>query len=377
VHNLKKQERSLITGDKMIPIAKPFIDDEEVKKVTEVLKSGMLVQGSVVEEFEKKFSEYVKTKHAVAVFNGTAALDLALKACGIKEGDEIITTPFTFVATANAILYQRAKPVFADIEEDTYNINPEDVLKKITQKTKAIIGVHIFGQPFDVKSILEICEDYKLILIEDCAQAHGAEYKGKKVGSFGIGAFSFYATKNMTTSEGGMIVCNDDEVARRCRLLRSHGETSKYNHEILGYNMRMTNIQAAIGLAQLKKLDWMNERRRKIADYYNHHIKVEGIRKPIEKHGKHVYNQYVLYIEDEFPKNRDEFSAYLTEKGIGNAVHYPKPIYLQPFYLKLGYSKGICPIAEEVSKRVISIPIHPSLTEKELQYIVSVINEVS
>lgn len=361
----------------MIPIAKPLIGEEEVRAVEEVLRSGMLVQGNVVEEFERKFSAYIGTLHGVAVSNGTAAIDIALKAIGVGEGDEVITTPFTFIATSNAILYQGARPVFADIEEDTYNINPDDVLEKVTRKTKAIIGVHIFGHPFDVKAILEICEDHGLVLVEDAAQAHGAEYDGSKVGSFGIGCFSFYATKNMTTSEGGMITTNDGEVAKLCRLLRSHGEDGKYNHILLGHNMRMTNIQAAIGLEQLKRLDWMNERRRENARFFNKHIKVEGLKKPIEKkNAKHVYHQYVLYVGDGFPMSRGEFSRYLSEKGVGNAVHYPKPVYLQPLYKKLGYGLGLCPIAEETSKRVISIPVHPLLTEEERKYIVEVINGV-
>jgi len=187
-----------------IPIAKPIISEEEIRAVEEVLRSGMLAQGGTVRKFEKNFSEYIGVKNAIAVSNGTIALDLALKALDIKQGDEVITTPFTFIATANSILFQGAKPVFADVDERTFNINPDDVLEKITNRTKAIIGVHLFGHPFNVEAIREICEDYNLILIEDCAQAHGAEYKGKKVGGFGIaGCFSFYATKNMTTGEGG------------------------------------------------------------------------------------------------------------------------------------------------------------------------------
>ncbi len=360
----------------MIPIAKPVIGDEEIHAVVEVLKSGMIVQGKKVEEFERRFADYIGVSYGVAVANGTAALDIALKACGVKEGDEVITTPFTFIATANAILFQRAKPVFADIEEDSYNINPDDVLEKISHRTKAIVGVHLFGQPFNVKAILEICEDHKLILIEDCAQAHGAEFGGRKVGSFGIGCFSFYATKNMTTAEGGMITCNDEIVAERSRLLRSHGESKKYQHEILGYNMRMTDIQAAMGLVQLEKLEWMNERRRKNAEFYNRRIKVDGLRKPKEKYGRHVYHQYVLYLEDDFPLSREEFSKYLSERGVGNAIHYPKPVYLQPLYRKLGYKEGLCPVAEEAAKRVMSIPVHPLLTREDLEHIVRTINEV-
>ncbi len=361
----------------MIPVAKPLIAEEEINAVTEVLRSGMIVQGERVAEFEKRFSEFTGVDHAIAVSNGTAALDVALKAAGIGEGDEVITTPFTFIATSNAILFQGAKPVFVDIDEDTYNINPESILEKITPKTKAVLGVHLFGHPFDVKSVHEICEDHDILLIEDSAQAHGAEYRGKKAGSFGIGCFSFYATKNMTTSEGGMITCNDDRIAKRCRLLRSHGEERKYEHVILGFNMRMTDIQAAIGLVQLERLEWMNEQRRKNAEFYRKRITISGLRKPVEKeYAKHVYHQYVLLVEDDFPISRNELSEYLSKKGIGNAIHYPKPVYLQPFYRKLGFVEGLCPSAEYVAERIISIPVHPLLSKSELEYIASTINEV-
>ncbi len=361
----------------MIPIAKPIIGEEEIRRVIDVLKSGMLAQGEVVREFEEKFAEYIGCRHAIAVCNGTVALDVALKACGIKRGDEVITTPFSFIATANSILYQGAKPVFADIDERTYNLDPNDVLEKITDKTKAILGVHIFGHPFDVKAIMEICEDYNLVLIEDSAQAHGAEYDGRKVGSFGVGCFSFYPTKNMTTGEGGMITTNDDSIDEKCRLLRNHGEVSKYNHVELGYNFRMTNIQAAIGLAQLEKLDKLNEIRRSNARYLNKHLKVEGLIKPYEaKNVKHVYHQYVVRVTEDFPMSRDEFVRYLKSRGIGCAIHYPTPIYKQPLYVRLGYGEVRCPIAEEVANSILSLPVHPALTEQDLKYIVETVNSL-
>jgi len=358
-----------------IPISKPAIDDREIERVVEVLKSGMLAQGEVVEEFERSFAEYIGVEHAIAVCNGTIALDLVLKALGIKGGDEVITTPFTFIATSNSVLYQGAKPVFADIDEKTYNINPDEVLEKITAKTKAVIGVHLFGHPFDVKPLMEICEDYNLVLIEDAAQAHGAEYNGKKVGSFGIGCFSFYPTKNMTTGEGGMITTNDANIADKIRLLRNHGDKGKYDHVMLGYNYRMTNIQAAIGTEQLRKLDALNKKRRENAEYLTNNIKANGLIKPFErKNVKHVYHQYVIRVK-RFPMSRDEFMQYLTNREIGCAIHYPKPIYKQKLYKKLGY-KASCPIAEEVAKEVLSIPVHPSLSEEELKYIVETINGV-
>ncbi len=282
---------------KTIPIAKPEIREEEIKRVIEVLKSGMLAQGRMVEEFERAFAGYIGVREAIAVSNGTVALDLALKAIGIKEGDEVIVPAFTFIATANCVLFQHAKPVFADIDERTMNIDADDVLEKITDKTKAIIGVHLYGQPFDVKAISDICEDHRLILIEDAAQAHGAEYDGKGVGGFGIGCFSFYPTKNVTTGEGGMITTDDVELAEKLRLLRNHGDAGKYNHVVLGYNYRMTDFQAAIGIEQLKKIDLLIEKRIENAEYLNKNLR-DDIAKPyVMKNVRHVFNQYVVQVD--------------------------------------------------------------------------------
>lgn len=359
-----------------IPIARPITADEELKAIEEVLTSGMLAQGKAVNEFENLFSDYIGVKNAIAVSNGTVALDVALKALGIKEGDEVITTPFTFIATANSILYQKAKPVFADVDERTFNINPVDVLNKITAKTKAIIGVHLFGHPFDVKAIQEICEDHKLLLVEDCAQAHGAEYQGKKVGSFATGCFSFYPTKNITTGEGGIITTDNNEVSESCRLLRNHGQSSKYYHTILGYNYRMTDIQAAIGIAQLNKLNEFNKKRIQNAEYYNKHIKLDGLITPYkDANVKHVYHQYVIKVEKD-SIDRDVFMKYLTDNGIGCAVHYPLPIFSQPLYRDLGYTDEIakCPVTSDIVNRVLSLPIHPSLSEENLNYVVETIN---
>jgi perosamine synthetase len=359
-----------------IPIAKPITTEEELKAISEVLKSGILAQGPSVEKFENDFSKYNNVKKSIAVSNGTVALDLALKASGIKEGDEVITTPFTFIATSNSILYQNARPVFADIDEKTFNINPEDVLEKITDQTKAIIGVHLFGQPFDVKAIHEICNDHNLILIEDSAQAHGAEFEGKKVGSSGTGCFSFYPTKNITTGEGGIITTDNDKIAELCKLLRNHGQSSKYFHTILGYNYRMTDIQAAIGIVQIRKLDEFNAKRIQNAEYLNKHIHLDGLELPYKENNvKHVYHQYVVKINKTI--NRNKFMEYLSSKGIGCAVHYPLPVHKQPLYQKLGYNDENvkCPVATEVSECVLSLPIHPSLTNENLEYIVEIVND--
>lgn len=357
-----------------IAIAKPLVGDEELSAIGEVLSSGMLTQGEVVKKFEDGFSRYLRVENSIAVSNGTVALDLAVKALGLKDGDEVISPAFTFIATANCILYQGLKPVFADVDERTFNLDPADLAEKVTPKTKAVIGVHLYGQPFDLKGVRQVCQDHNLALIEDCAQAHGAEYHGKKVGSFATGCFSFYPTKNMTTGEGGMITTNDDVVAERLRLIRNHGDTGKYNHVLVGYNYRMTNIQGAIGQVQLGKLEEFIGRRLENAKYLSSHLKAKGITPPyVAKDIRHVYNQYVVRVEDDFPCTREDLMAYLQSKGVGSAIHYPKPVYDQPIYRDLGL-KGSCPVAEDVSRRVLSLPVHPSLKKEDLEYIAQVIN---
>ena len=359
-----------------IPIAKPIIGDEEIAAVGDVMRSGMLTQGKIVEEFEEAFSKYLNVKHSIAVSNGTIALDLALKGYDLQPGDEIISPAFTFIATANCALYQGLKPVFADVDPKTFNIDPNSLAEKITGKTRAVVGVHLYGQPFDLKAVQQICQDKNLILIEDCAQAHGAQFGDKKVGGFGTGCFSFYPTKNMTTGEGGMITTNDDALAARLRLLRNHGDTGKYNHVALGYNYRMMNLQGAIGLVQLKKLEDFTAKRIRNAEILNKGITIRGLTTPFRAaHVRHVYHQYVVRVEDGFPAGRERFMEYLQSKGIGCAVHYPRPVYEQPLYQSLGYGKEKCPVAEDVSRRILSLPVHPSLNEEDLEYIAKTINE--
>lgn len=364
----------------MIPIAKPIMGDDEIQAVTEVLRSGMLAQGKVVTKFEGALSEYIGIKNAIAVSNGTAALDITLKSLDIRNGDEVIVPAFTFISTANAVLFQSAKPIFADVDMRTFNIDPNDVMERITDKTKAIIGVHLFGHPFEVKELQEICEDHSLYLIEDCAQSIGAGYEGMQTGNFGtLGCFSFYATKNMTTGEGGLIATSSDELSTRCRLLRNHGESQKYYHTVLGSNCRMTDIQAAIGVVQLKKLDQLNERRIRNAAYLNKRLKISGLRTPYtKKNVKHVYHQYAAVIEENFPLTRDEFMKYLEREGIGSAIHYPLPIHKQPLYQRLGYTDEAvrCPNAVELSGKILSLPTHPALGEGDLAHIVNAINNI-
>lgn len=358
----------------MIPIAKPLIGKEEEQAVLDVLKSGELAQGKKVEEFEKNFAEYCNVKYAVAVSSGTAALHIALMAMGIKEGDEVITTPFSFIATANCILYVNAKPVFADIDEKTFNISPNSIIEKITNKTKAIIPVHLYGQPCDMKSIMEIAEDHHLMILEDACQAHGAEFDNKKVGSFGdAAAFSFYPTKNITTGEGGIITTNDKKIMEKAKIIRNHGQTQRYYHEHLGYNLRMTDINAAIGIEQLKKLDKFNEKRIENAKYLSEKLsKINKITVPyVMNNVKHVFHQYTIMIE-----NRDIINEKLNKAGIGTGVYYPIPINDQKFYRELGYNSNDTPISKEISKKVLSLPIHPSVTKENLNYIYEKLNEI-
>lgn len=362
-----------------IPIARPLLGKEEADAVREVFESGMLVQGEKVGLFEGDFSKYIDVEHAVAVANGTMALDTTLKALKLGPGDEVVTSAFSFIASSNCVLYQGAKPVFADINRRTFNIDPSDVAEKITAKTKAMIPVHLFGQPADMKELNEIAEDYKIALVEDAAQAHGAEYKGRKVGSFGdAGCFSFYATKNMTLGEGGMITTDNEELARRTRLIRDHGQGAKYDHIILGYNYRMTEALAAVGLVQLRKLEEFNERRRKNAEMLTRGIeKIPGLTPPYVKDAvRHVFCQYVIRVEENYPLNRDELAEHLRKRGVDVAVHYPVPIYKQPIYDELGYGKITCPIAGEVCKRVLSLPVHPSVTKEDIAYILNILKEV-
>jgi perosamine synthetase len=348
----------------MIPISKPMIGREEIKAVKEVLESGMLAQGEVVEEFEDKFAAYIGVNYAIATNSGTAALHTALAAMGIKNGDEVITTSFSFFATASCVLMQNAKTVFVDIEPRTYNINQFEIEDKISERTKAIIPVHLYGQPCKMKEIMDIAEERNLTVIEDAAQAHGAEYDGKKIGSIGnISVFSFYSTKNIITGEGGMITTNDEGIAESARMIRNHGQRERYLHECLGYNYRMTNIAAAIGLAQLKKLDKLNERRISNARYYNKRLNAD---KPyIAPNVKHVFHQYTIRV-----KEREKFLEHLEKNGVGYGIYYPVTLSRQPLFNSGSFFRE----AELASKEVVSIPVHPSLSKEEVKRVAEVVN---
>jgi len=309
-------------------------------------------------------------KHAVATSSGTSALLTALLAHRIGIGDEVITTPFTFIASANSILFTGARPVFADIEENSYNIDPDLVEKKVTQHTKAILPVHLYGNPCDMERIMELADRYGLVVIEDACQAHGASIDGKRVGSFGTGCFSFYPSKNMTTGEGGMITTDDDGIAERVRLIRNHGQSQLYHHESPGYNFRMTELQAALGLVQLEKLPEWTRRRIDNARYLNEAL--SNVITPRVKDGYvHVYHQYTIRVRGD----RDEAQQQLTTGGIGARVYYPLPVHRQPLYRQLGFNDSL-PASERISQEVLSIPVHPGLTQGELDEIVREVSKL-
>lgn len=349
----------------MISIAKPLIGEEEKAAVMEVLGSGQLAQGRRVREFEERFAAWVGARYAVAVSSGTTALHVALLAHDIGVGDEVITTPFSFIASANCVLYTGAAPRFADIEPDYYTIDPAAIERQITPRTRAIIPVHLFGQPCAMDAIAAIAERHGLAIIEDACQAHGALLDDRPLGTWGAACYSFYPTKNMTTGEGGMITTNDPALAERMRVIREHGMRVRYVHETLGYNFRMTDMQAAIGLVQLTRIDEWNEQRRRNAALLTARLAgVPGVETPKVRPGATpVFHQYTVAVSD-----RDRVIASLTEHGVGYGVYYPIPIHKQQVYRERGYDV-VLPVAEAASERVLSLPVHPALTETELSQV--------
>jgi len=344
--------------------------EEEKQAVIAVLESGQLAQGTKVQEFEERFAAFCGVKYAIATSSGTTALHTALLAHGIAPGDEVITAPFTFIASANSILFTGAKPIFVDIEADSYNINPTLIEERITLRTKAVLPVHLYGNPSDMEAIMEIADRHGLVVIEDACQAHGASIHGKKVGSFGTGCFSFYSTKNITTAEGGMITTNDDGVAERARMIRQHGMRKRYYHEVLGYNFRLTDIQAAIGLAQLGKLPEWTARRIENARYLTERL--QNVLTPTVRDGYlHVFHQYTIRVKGD----RDTAVKKLNAAGIGARIYYPLAVHQQLVYRQLGYQDSL-PVAERISREVMSLPVHPALTLAELDMIVGEVNKL-
>ena len=357
----------------MIPLSKPYIGDEEKQAVLEVLESGMLAQGPRVARLEAAWAQACGVKHAIATSNGTTALHVALMAHGIGAGDEVITTPFTFAASVNSILYVGARPVFVDVEADTFNINPALLADAITPRTKALMPVHLFGLPCDMDAITAIARRHNLLIIEDAAQAIGAEYRGKRAGSFGTGCFSLYATKNVMSGEGGMITTDDDDLAQACRLLRSHGMARRYYHDVLGYNFRMTDLHAAIGLAQLNRLDEFTRQRRANAAYLNARLESVVTPKAPEGYG-HAWHQYTVRVNR--GRNRDTAVKQLNEAGIGTGLFYPIPVPRQQHLVNLGLGGAHTPVADQLAQEVVSLPVHPLLSQADLEKIVLEVNRL-
>lgn len=353
-----------------IPITKIVVDDKTVKAAIDALKSGQWLHGKRTEEFEKQFAKFCNAKYAVSVSSGTTALFLALKQLGIKNGDEVIVPSFSFVATASTVSMCGAKPVFVDVNEKNFTIDPNDIEKKITKKTKGILPVHLFGHPADMNKIMKIAKQHSLFVLEDAAQAHGASYRGKKIGSIGNAAcFSFYPSKNLTVcGDGGMITSNDSDFINKIKILRNHGRKKGYLHTILGYNFRLNEIQAGIGLNRLKYLSKNNLLRRKIAHTYDSELS-ESIEKPKEESwGTHVYHQYSILTN-----MRDKLQKYLTKNNISSSIFYPIPIHKQPMYKNQNRIK--LPVSEKLSSKILSIPIFPTMTKKEQKFVINAINK--
>ena len=355
----------------MIPIAKPHVGDDEIQQVLAVLQSGMLVQGSRVKNLEGRFAAVSDAPHAIATSNGTTALHLALLAHGIGAGDEVITVAFTFIATVNAILMTGARPVFIDVKADTFNLDPELIEAAITPRTKAILLVHLYGQMCDMDPILATAARHNLAVIEDACQAVGATYRGRVAGSLGTGTFSLYATKNVMSAEGGMITTHDEAFAEHCRLLRNHGMKIRYHYEMLGYNYRMSDLHAAIGLAQMERLAEWTAARRANAEYFNANITSVITPRVAPQYG-HVWHQYTVRVPD---GKRDAALEQLTANGIGTSIFYPFPAHQQAYVREIVGDVSL-PVTEQLGREVISLPVHPALSQADREKIVYEVNRL-
>ncbi|MFD9544501.1 DegT/DnrJ/EryC1/StrS family aminotransferase [Streptomyces sp. NPDC060022] len=370
-----------MTSDpQVIRAAAPVIGEDEIEAAVRVLRSGMVVQGREVAGFEEEFSKFVDGRHCVAVNSGTSALHLSLMALGIGPGDEVIVPSFTFAATANAVRLVGATPVFADIERDSFCLSPQAAEAAVTPRTAAIMPVHLYGHPAAMAELMAVAERHGLAVVEDAAQAHSAALDGTPVGAFGAAAcFSFYPTKNMHSLEGGMITTGDAALARTLRLLRNQGMEQRYANEIVGFNVRMTDVSAAIGRVQLRSLDAWTDRRRANAAVLD--AGLSGVvTPPVAEGARHVYHQYTIRVDSASGKDRDTVSRELQERGIGNAVYYPTPVHrLKPFQSgekALGYVGGDLAETELAAAQALSVPVHPMLTPQELDRLTATVNEV-
>jgi len=355
-----------------IGLVEPLIGQEEFDAVARVLRRGQLAQGPEVEAFEREFAAAIGTKHAVALSSGTAALHAALVAAGIGDGDEVLTTPFTFAATATPILMQRAMPRFVDIDEATFNVDARAYAKAATSTTRAVVAVDLFGLPFDAAG-LETLRARGIAIVEDACQAVGAARAGRTAGTLGdAGCFSLYATKNIMTGEGGMLTTADEEIAACARRFRQHGQGERYEYLSLGYNYRMTDISGAIGREQLRRLPLVTQRRRENAATYDRCLQgIAGVRIPPVPAGvEHAYHQYTILIDDARTANgasRDDVRRKLSEQGIATGVYYPAPLHVNPLFARLGYARGDFPVAERIASQVLALPVHPGLAQSAVE----------
>ncbi|MCU1685488.1 MAG: aminotransferase [Amycolatopsis sp.] len=365
----------------MIPITVVDVRDSEAL-VVEVLRSGAIAQGPMVKRFEDAFAAIAGTKHAVAVNNGTTALVASLQVLDLQPGDEVITSPFTFVATLNAILEAGATVRFADIKREDFGIDPDAVPAAIGPRTKVLMPVHLYGQTANMGKLAPLAAEHGLHLVEDAAQAIGASFEGQRSGSFGVGCFSLYATKNITTAEGGVITTDDDELADRLRLLRNQGMRARYQYEVAGHNYRMTDLHAAVGIPQLEKLDELTAARQSNAKRLSDGLAgTPGLETPQVLPGReHVWHQYTVLVGPHAFLERDELAAALTEKGVGNGIYYPKLVFDYDCYtghpLIPRVSAADFPVASSVAVQALSLPVHPKLTESDIDYIIESVREV-
>lgn len=360
----------------------PFVDlkaqhqalEQEIRAAfARVLRNVSFILGPEVKAFEEAFAQYLGSRHCVAVNSGTAALHLTLLALGIGSGDEVITVPNTFIATAEAISAVGARPVFVDVDPVSYNLDPAQVEKAITERTRAILPVHLYGQPADLDSLLGVARRRNLAVVEDACQAHGAEYKGRKAGTVGrAGCFSFYPSKNLgCCGEGGALVTEDADLAQRVRMLRDHGSLRKYEHQFPGYNFRMEGLQGAVLALKLTHLEAWNERRRALAEHYNRLLAGSGVITPVEMpYARHIYHLYVIQADD-----RETLRQQLASRGIETGLHYPVPLHLQEAYRPLGHRAGKFPVCEQLAQRILSLPMYPELSFEQVEYVAATILE--
>jgi perosamine synthetase len=366
-------------SERFVPISQVALGEDEIAAVVAVLRSGKLREGPVCREFEERFAAHIGARYAVSVSSGTAALHIAYAAL-LEPGDEVLVPSFTFIATASMVMMVGAHPVFCDVDPYTFTLDVEDARRRITPCTRAIVPVHLFGNPCDIDAIQALADEHGLKIIWDAAQAHGARYNGRDIGSFDdVVCYSFYPSKNMTTAEGGMITTNDEALYEKCRLLRSHGQAGKYYHTLLGFNYRLTDVMAALGLKQLEKLEERVQRRRANARYLSKWLAdIPGIQIPVEQpKGKSSFNLYSILLDlNQFCCDRDEFVRLLNAENIGATVHYPRPLHQQPAFAELAKDVHL-PVSEDLSQRILSLPVHPSLKKVELDLIVAAMHKVA